>query len=98
MDEVLHKKVILPFSIFSLENLWAFRIYFYLCEQFQTLYALIMLTKVIDNKGNILAERECTHVVMARMSSARMIRKSGEVKKSRTVIVSTPRELSINSI
>ena len=48
-----------------------------------------MLTKVIDNKGNILAERECPHVVMARMSSARMIRKSGEVKKPRTTIVST---------
>ena len=40
-----------------------------------------MLTRVIDNKGNILAERECSHVVMARMSSARMIRKSREIKK-----------------
>ena len=58
-------------------------------KNFKIRYALIMLTRVINNKGNILAERECSHVVMARMSSARMIRKNGEAKKPRTAIVST---------
>ena len=56
-----------------------------------------MLTKVIDNKGNILAEHEGFHVVTARMSSARMIRKSGEAKKPHTAIVSTKEFLKSTS-
>jgi len=56
----------------------------------------MVLMKVIDKDGNVLAERELPHVSRARMSSARMIRKNRTVKKPRTVVMST--EELLNSV
>lgn len=49
----------------------------------------MVLMKVIDRDGNVLAKRERPHVLRARMTSARIIRKNVTAEKPRTVVVST---------
>ncbi len=58
-------------------------------QRIQGITCIMVLMKVIDKDGNLLAERERPHVSRARMSSARMIRKNGTVKKPRTVVMNT---------
>ena len=58
-------------------------------QRIQRVIRIMALMKVIDRDGNVLAERERPHVSRARMSSARMIRKNGTVKKPRSVVMST---------
>ena len=85
-NAIFRKSQIIPLF---LAKTWSIQKNIVTLQRIKGIIRIMVLTKVIDKDGNVLAERERPHVSRARMSSARMIRKNGTVKKPRTVVMST---------